>query len=121
MHLFDCDSPLQFLKRQIDANQGVFRYKSRLAEAAGCQRSYLSQVLAKKALLSPEQAMGLADFWGLSSREADFFLMLVLHERAGTARLRGKLAQKLEGLRQEGSTLSGRLKEIELGKTPPAS
>ena len=69
---FEFSRALDYLDAQIRSNKTVYRYKSSLSEAAGCQLSYLSQVLAGKAQLNPDHAAGLSGFWGHSDFESDF-------------------------------------------------
>ena len=59
---------------------------SRIADAIGCQRSYLSQVLHAKAQLTKDQAWNLCTFFGLPEMEATYFECLVDFERASTLR-----------------------------------
>jgi uncharacterized protein (TIGR02147 family) len=68
-----------------DARRGV---KSQLAQHMMVQPAFLSQVLAGKYALSLEQADLANQFFDHSPEEADFFLLLVNRDRAGTATLR---------------------------------
>lgn len=83
---------------------------ARLAEAAGCHRSYFSQVLHSHVQLTPEQALGLGEHWGLSRAELDYFCLLVDHARAGSPRLRARLEKRLEELRRDQENLGERFK-----------
>lgn len=90
-----------FLKSLV-AEEGKERgYRKRLADQAGCQPAYLSQVLAGAVELTPEQAERLCGFWGFDELEAEIFLNLVLQGRAGTPGLRQRLHRKVENLRAE--------------------
>ncbi|MEK6553762.1 MAG: TIGR02147 family protein [Bdellovibrionota bacterium] len=75
-------------------------YKKRLADSAGCQAAYFSQVMAERTQLTPEQAERLCSFWELSSNETDFFFHLVLLGRAGSHTLKRLLERKLEEIRE---------------------
>ncbi len=88
MNVYLANEYREFLERVIEANRHVRGYKSRLAEAAGCHGSYFSQMLKGAAELSPEHALNLAQFLCLNESESDFFLDLLLRDRAGSARLR---------------------------------
>jgi hypothetical protein len=48
--------------------------------------------------LTPEHAAGLINFWQLAPLEADYFLLLVDHERAGSPQLRRILERQLREL-----------------------
>lgn len=77
--------------------------KGQLAEVAGCQPAYLSQVLAGRAHLTPEHAERISTHWDLDALESEYFFNLVLLARAGTASLRARLTAKLKDLRREWS------------------
>lgn len=68
---------------------------TRLAKALRCHLTYLSQILSGKSQLSPEQAETLNSYFGHSEGEAEFFLMLVLHDRSGTEALREYYSRQL--------------------------
>lgn len=88
--------------RQVVAEEGKERgYRKRLADEAGCQAAYLSQVLKGSVELTPEQADRLALFWQFSDLESEIFLTLVHLGRAGSPSLRDRLGTKLESLREE--------------------
>jgi len=65
--LFSSENYKAYLKSVLDGPGKERGYQSRLAEAAGCQRSYLSQVVHSTPHLTPEHAMGMAQFWKLRS------------------------------------------------------
>lgn len=90
------------LLRQVVAEEGKERgYRKRLADQAGCQPAYLSQILAGNVELTPEQAERLCGFWGLAELEADIFLTLVAQGRAGSPGLRSRMQRKLEVLKKQ--------------------
>jgi uncharacterized protein (TIGR02147 family) len=97
------------LREKIHENQGVSGYKGKLAEAAGCQRAYLSQVLSSHVQLTPDHAAGLALFWGLSALERDYFMELVNHARAATPALRRLIESRLEVMKDKQNSVSGRI------------
>lgn len=74
--------------------------RRRLAEAMGCQPAYVTQILNSGAHLSLEQADRLHAHLGHGPDEAQFFLLLVQKDRAGTASLRqffeGQIAEILQ-------------------------
>lgn len=89
----------------------------RLAEAAGCQRSYLSQVLRGSAQLTPDQAYGLARHWGLDELGSEYFLALVERDRAASRAFREHLEARLSALRRRGASLSQRVRHAEAPPT----
>lgn len=89
------------LQKYIKSSRSQHGYKSTLAQAAGCQASYLSQVLAGVCHLTPEHAANLIDFWQLSSLEGDYFFNLVLLDRAGNQKLQLRIEKKLREIKSE--------------------
>ena len=99
------------LKDYLKENADVFGCKSRLAEAAGCQKSFLSQVLGGPVHLTPDHASGLADYWKLSGAEREYFMELVQLGRAGTKSLREYSRKRIDQLRRDQENLSKRIKQ----------
>lgn len=70
--------------------------KAQLAAAAQCQATYISQVLHGKAQLSPEQAERISRFLQHPKAEAQFFMLLLQKDRAGTNELRDFYVTQIE-------------------------
>lgn len=98
----------------IEEHATVYGYKAQMAEAAGCQRSYFSQVLHADRDLTVEQAYGLAVFWNLGALEKEYFLNLVHFARASTTALRDYYTQQLELLKRKQVDLSKRYRQTDL-------
>jgi uncharacterized protein (TIGR02147 family) len=109
MLIYDFMDYRAYITHQLDINGKVRGYKTQLAMAAGCKLSHLSQVLADKVQLTPEQAAGLSQFWKLERAEAEYFVGLVNLARAGTPSLRSLIRHQLEGLKREHQSVIGRL------------
>lgn len=99
--LFSTKNYRTFIRKMIESQEGKRGYKKRLADCAGCQAAYLSQVLAEKAELTPEQAERLCQFWALSQLESEYFFQLVNLARAGTASLRERISLRLLEVKSE--------------------
>lgn len=99
----------KFLREKISENKSVHAYKSKLAEAAGCQRSFLSQVLTGHVHLTADHAVGLAEFWGLNTRQTEHLLDLVAHARSGTKNLTRFLERRIRSRREESEDLAKRI------------
>lgn len=106
MNVFEFGNYRDIIKQAIQDNSHLRGYQSRLADAAGCQSSHLSQVLKGLVQLTPDQAAAICGYWQLGDMETDYFIALVSYERAGTSRLRARLAHEIERLRHEGRKLS---------------
>lgn len=83
--------------------------QKRLADAAGCLPSYLSQVLGGTAELTPDQAYGMTVVMELNKDEADFMMQLVQRDRASSKLYREHLSRKLEETGKKKQQLSEKL------------
>jgi len=101
----------EFIESKLKEQRGTYRYKTQLAEAAGWQPSFFSQVLAGKTILMPHHAVGLAQFWALTESETEYFVELVHFARAGGADHRRYIERRLKKLRVENENLSLRYKK----------
>ncbi len=88
-----------FIRHQIKGEKQPRGYRSKLAAAAQCQKSYISQVLNSGAHLSCEQAIGLSLFWKLSELETEYLLELVNLEKASFGPLRARIERRLKGIK----------------------
>jgi uncharacterized protein (TIGR02147 family) len=97
---------LRARSRALNLRRG---FLSRLADAAGCQPSYLSQVLNSKVQLTPDQACSIASHLELSENEATYFLALVDLARAGSPLLKQRLSKQIFDLKTRAQKISERL------------
>lgn len=103
-----------FIASQPRKGRGMSR---RIAEHLNIHPAMVSQIFSGSRELTPEQALDLAGFMGLSELEANCFLLLVQIERAGTHRLRETYRQQLRGLQAQAQELKNRLpKDVELNE-----
>lgn len=94
--IFQYLSYIEFMSHMIEQQRSIYGYKAQIAEAAQCQRSHLSLVLSGKAHLSPEQALGVANFFELNRQEKGFFLLLVQYARAGSPGLKSFIKTQID-------------------------
>ncbi len=113
--IFEFDTYIEFLKAKMKENSENWGLITKMAAAAGCQRSQLSRAVNEQVLLTLEQADGLCDFWNLSEIESDYFILLVELARAGSKRLKQRFLRKLKKIRNEQEDLSQRLNQASLG------
>jgi uncharacterized protein (TIGR02147 family) len=102
----------EVIRAQVSANREERGYIAKLADAAGCQRSFLSQALHSTVHLTPDHAMGLALFWNLSELEREYFMELVLFNRSGSKQFRKISEEKLKRLREQSENIGLRLKKV---------
>lgn len=117
MTIFSTMDYKKYIRTQVEANAEEYGYKSKLADAAGCQKSFFSQVLNSHVQLTPEHALGLSKFWKLNPKEREYFLELVNFARAGTKELSDYIKEKLQALRKENENLGKRFAQPQLSVT----
>ena len=91
----------EFMRDQIEKYRDERGYQGKLAQAARCQKSYFSQVLSTKANLSPDQAMGVAEYWQLNEDETAYFLELVSLARSQYPPLVNRIQIRLREIREK--------------------
>ena len=100
MSIFQHQSYREYIKKKVADGASERGYQSRLAAEAGCHRSYFSQVLSGTCDLTLDQAARLADYWGLNEKETEYFVLLVNHEKAGSAQLQKIVKRRMNELKQ---------------------
>lgn len=83
--------------------------RKKLAEHIPVHTTFVTQVMKGRAELSLEQAESVNDFFEHSEAEGEYFLLLVMHERAGTKTLKKRFAQKIEVMRNERLNVQSRI------------
>lgn len=101
-----------FIRGQVEKHAITRGYQTSLAKAAGCTRSFLSQVLHSHVQLTPDHAAGMCRFWGLSEDETDWFMELLTFDRAGSAPLRELSRRRMKQLEKKREDLSRRLEPL---------
>lgn len=86
-------------------------FRSRLAEALGCQNAYISQILNTDAHFSLEQGLKIAQFLNLKDDEKKYFLLLIEFDRAGTEDLKKYFETDLKLLRQKNLNIAQKLND----------
>jgi uncharacterized protein (TIGR02147 family) len=111
--VFTYNSYKELLKSQLQGPENRGRL-SEAAEALGCQRPYLSRVLAEELHLTPDHAFNMAEYLNFSTDERDFFLALVEYERASSPTYRNHQLQRITALRKRNESLLDRTKRTAL-------
>lgn len=106
--VFFFDDYKSFLSDLIEKNSDVKGYRTRLAKAAHCQKSFLSQVMAGKVHLTPDHAAHIAAFLAFSPEESEYLIDLVTLARAGSPALKRLVSRRLERRKGENRKLSNR-------------
>jgi uncharacterized protein (TIGR02147 family) len=108
MDLYSFESYRAVLRHWMDhvAQRGG---QKRLADGAGCLPSYLSQVMAGTAELTPDQAYGMAGVMGFDRDGTDFFVLLAHKERAAAKSFREYLERNIAEIKKRKQQMSERL------------
>lgn len=99
-----------YIKAQPKRGYGL---KRAFADAAGCQVGYISQIFNGENHLSGEQAESIARFIGLNESELDYFLTLILKDRAGSVQLKNFYLNALKEKQESHANLRNRMKITE--------
>jgi uncharacterized protein (TIGR02147 family) len=83
--------------------------RKQLAEALGCQMAFITHVLSGDYHFSAEQAEACGRWMGMDEEESDFFLLMVLYERAGTKGLQNLLRRQISEKREKQAILKKRV------------
>lgn len=109
--IFTYQSYKKFLKDFTDLQgRGTV---SKLAGAAGCDRTYLSQCLTTKVQLTPDHILGLSEYMNLSEEEEEYFLLLLLQERSASKVAQLRIKKKMDKLIQADLVLSKKISRRE--------
>lgn len=114
MNLFEYISYKSYLRDLIRGRERQRGYQAGLARAAGCQPSYLSQVLGGKADLLPEHGVGIAAHIELNELEADYFFLLLNLGRAKSKMLKDFIEKRLSRIRETTKTVLVRSSDIQI-------
>lgn len=109
MMIFSFLNYKEYIRSKINEQKQSRGYQQILAEHAGCQKSFFSQMLnSDKIHLSAEQGMALADYWHLSSEETSFWLDLISYQRAGSKKLQQYLERKIQSAKKSNNEVTNK-------------
>ena len=112
MNIFQFKDYRSYIKQRLEQKKGIFGYRTRLAKAIGCHKSYLSQILSGSANMTLDQVANLSFFWDLSDDETDYFLDLVISDRVGSNALTKIVQRRMSKKRQKQFEISKRMGEV---------
>lgn len=114
--IFEFNSHYSYLEKRLSGADN-WGQKAKFAEHIGVQPAYLSQVLAQKYSLSLEQADLANEYLEHSTEESEFFILLVLKDRAGRVSLRKHFAHQISQILEKRKLLTERLgKKVEISE-----
>jgi uncharacterized protein (TIGR02147 family) len=84
--------------------------RKKMAIEIGCQSSFLSQVLNGDVNFSLEHSAKINKFFGHDEKESEYFILLVLMERAGSIDLKDHFEKQIEKILKERLEIKERIK-----------
>jgi len=98
-----------YLLSKLGAEGSRSGSRKELAAAIEVHTTHVSQVLKGKAEFSQEQAEAINSFFGHTEDEGEYFLLLLLKDRAGSAKLKARYNSKIQKMRDARLNISKRL------------
>jgi uncharacterized protein (TIGR02147 family) len=108
-YVFDYQDYREFLIEALGGKSKRTGQRGALARHLGCQTAFLSQVLHGTANLTLEQAFKVNQFFSHDPVTAEFFLLLVQKDRAGTHELKSYFQNKMTEILNKRSEISSRI------------
>lgn len=110
MNIFDYDNYKEFVREKVKTmpHRGRGQYL-RIAKHLAIHTTMVTHIFKGKTHLSVEQGLMLANYFGLSDLESDYFVQLILFNRAETVSSREYFNSKLKVLREKQFNLRDRL------------
>lgn len=109
MQIWEFRSYRPYLNARLSEDGPRSGKRTELAQYIQVHTTFVSQVLKGRAELSLEQADGINQFLSHSEDECEYFLNLVLQDRAATKRLRARFEDKVNKMREARQNISKRL------------
>lgn len=114
MTIYNYSDYRSYLNAFCQAENAPRGLRAALAREAGCQASYLSQVLKGRVHLTEDQLLGIASHLELSAAETEHMLLMLRFEKAGTAKLKTHLQKAITLSQREQMNLKNRIVADEL-------
>lgn len=113
LSIFDHFDYKKYLVLALNAENHPRGVRSRLAEELGCEPAFISRVLNGNAHFSQENALTISEFLKHSSAESEFFILLLLMNRAGSKTLKDFYTKLIEKIRRSRQEISQRVRSSE--------
>lgn len=111
-HLFEYKNYINFLSSRFGEEFNRSGKKKAFANHIGCQSSFLSQVLMKKANLSLEQGIRANTYFNHTESESQYFMLLLQKEKAGNLELRKYFEAQLQIILDDQLKMHSRVKNF---------
>jgi len=112
MSIYQFDDYKDYFNHWVSSlpKQGHGEYR-RVALALNVSTTMISQVFKGDKELSLELACELCEYLNMTEDEADFFILLVEHRRAGSVKLQKRLSKQIKDRKEKAQKLENRLKK----------
>jgi len=102
-----CES---YLEKALDTMGPTRGLRKKMASAIGCQSSFISQVLKGNVNFSLEHSVKINQFFDQDQKESDYFILLVLMERAGSFELKNHFEDQIKKIIAKRQEVKERIK-----------
>lgn len=109
MRIWDFTEYRPYLIAALGGERSRTGRRKSLAEHIPVHTTFVSQVLKGRAELSLEQGEAVNSFLGHTDEEGEYFLMMLLKDRAGTTPLRRRFESKIKVMRDQRLNIQSRL------------
>jgi uncharacterized protein (TIGR02147 family) len=116
MLIWDFTDYRSYLMEKLGLEGSRTGLRKKLADSIPVHTTFVSQILKGRADFSLEQAESINTFFDHTDDEGEYFILLLMKDRAGTGRLKTRFERKIQTLRDERINIKKRL-EIESAVT----
>lgn len=109
MSIFTFQSSEEIFNHLMVLHENDRGYRTRLAAAVRVHPSYITRISQGAVGITPDQATAMAEFWGFSIHEKEFFLWLVLKSRSTDPNMTGLANEKIAQIRKANDELAASL------------
>lgn len=109
MRIWENTDYRDYLTQKLGPEGSRTGLRKKLAAHIPVHTSFVSQVLKGRAEFSLEQAEAINAFFNHTDDEGEYFILLILKERAGSPSLKKRFNQKIQKMRDERLNIKGRL------------
>lgn len=113
MRIWDFTNYREYLHEKLGGEGSRTGLRKRLAEAIPVHTTFVSQVLTGRNDFSLEQGEAINSFLEHSDDEGEYFILLILKDRAGHDKLKKRFQKKIQVMRDERLNIKNRLEVTE--------
>ena len=110
--IYEFETYKDFLRHWL-AEQPGRGHAKKIAQHLQIHSTLLSHIQRGKQNLSEDQALGLAEYFGMNHLETEYWLLLVRKERASTRKLKTRIQTQLEQLQIQSTEVKSRILDHE--------